>query len=112
MPPKRKGKGKGHLKKTQTSEVPRDTPPVLLSRQELSDDDDEEEEEEGFQDLVLNNTGRTEKTLIRVLAGRICDIVGIAVLRLMCPVEENISVYLFAVKHHSYLYRSNKICYS
>ena len=31
MPPKKKGKGKGSLKKTKTTEVPRDTPPALHS---------------------------------------------------------------------------------
>ena len=52
MPPKKKGKGKGHLKKTHTSKVPKDTPPALLSREEQSDDDDDEE---GIPDVVLSN---------------------------------------------------------
>ena len=52
MPPKKKGKGKGPLKKTQTSEVPRDTPSPVLSREEQSDDD---EDEERIRNVVLSN---------------------------------------------------------
>ena len=58
MPPKKKGKGKGPLKKTQKSEVPRDTTPPLLSREEQSDDDDDDDvdddDEEGIQEFVLS----------------------------------------------------------
>ena len=56
MPPKKKGNGKGPLKETQTSEIPRDTPPPhLSSREEPSDDDDDDDDEEGIQDVVLSN---------------------------------------------------------
>ena len=54
MPPKKKGKSKSPLKKTQTSEVPSDTIPPLLSREEQSDNDDDEEEE-GIWDVFLSN---------------------------------------------------------
>ena len=53
MSPKKTGKGP--LKKTQTSVVPRDTPPALLSRQEQSDDDDDDDNEKSIQDVVLSN---------------------------------------------------------
>ena len=53
MPPKKKGKGKSPLKKTQTSEVHRDTIPPLLSREEQSDDDDDDEE--GIRDVFVSN---------------------------------------------------------
>ena len=48
MAPKKKGKGKGPLKRTQTLDNPRDTPPPLLSREEPLD---EEGSEDGVQTL-------------------------------------------------------------
>ena len=57
MPPKKTRKGNGPLKKTQTSEVPRDTPPPLLSREEQSHDD------EGIQDVVLSNPLSVQRRL-------------------------------------------------
>ena len=51
MPPKKKGKGNGPLKKTQTT-FPKIPPPPLLSREKSDDDTDDEED---IQDVVLSN---------------------------------------------------------